>query len=64
MSYTSRSLPQVLTTKMKKRSSKTGTMWHFLKLEGQQLYIDKKVYSIGQCDKILGILASMVEQKA
>ena len=42
----------------------TGTMWHFLKLEGQQLYIDKKVYSIGQCDKILGILASMVEQKA
>ena len=42
----------------------TGTMWQFLKLEGQQLYIDKAVYSIGQCDKILGILASMVEQKA
>ena len=42
----------------------TGTVWQFLKLEGQQLYIDKEVYSIGQCDKILGILSSMVEQKA
>ena len=42
----------------------TGTMWQFLKLEAQQLYIDSAIYSIGQCDKILGILASMVEQKA
>ncbi|MDE0424038.1 MAG: hypothetical protein OXI24_09360 [Candidatus Poribacteria bacterium] len=42
----------------------TGTMWHFLKLEAQQLQIDSAVYSIGQCDKILGILASMVEQNA
>ena len=41
----------------------TGTMWQFLKLEGQQLYIDKEVYSIGQCDKILGILTSMVKQQ-
>ena len=41
----------------------TGTVWQFLKLEGQQLYIDKAVYSIGQCDKILGILVSMVEQR-
>ena len=41
----------------------TGTMWQFLKLEAQRLYIDRAVYSIGQCDKILGILASMVEQK-
>ncbi len=41
----------------------TGTMWQFLKMEGQQLYIDKEVYAIGQCDKILGILASMVEQE-
>ncbi|MDE0686373.1 MAG: hypothetical protein OXI63_25900 [Candidatus Poribacteria bacterium] len=41
----------------------TGTMWQFLKLEAQKLYIDKAVYSIGQCDKILGILSSMVEQK-
>ena len=42
----------------------TGTVWQFLKLEGQKLYIDSAIYSIGQCDKILGILASMVEQKA
>ena len=41
----------------------TGTMWQFLKLETQKLYIDRAVYSIGQCDKILGILSSMVEQK-
>lgn len=41
----------------------TGTVWQFLKLEEQKLYIDRAVYSIGQCDKILGILASMVEQK-
>ena len=42
----------------------TGTMWQFLKLEAQRLYIDSAIYSIGQCDKILGILSSMVEQKA
>ena len=42
----------------------TGTVWQFLKLEAQKLYIDKAIYSIGQCDKILGILSSMVEQKA
>ena len=42
----------------------TGTMWQFLKLEAQRLQIDSAVYSIGQCDKILGILASMVNQKA
>ena len=41
----------------------TGTMWQFLKLEAQKLFIDRAVYSIGQCDKILGILSSMVEQK-
>jgi len=41
----------------------TGTVWQFLKLEAQKLYIDRTVYSIGQCDKILGILSSMVEQK-
>ena len=42
----------------------TGTVWQFLKLEGKHLQIDKTVYAIGQCDKILGILSSMVEQKA
>ena len=42
----------------------TGTMWQFLKLKAQKLYIDSAVYSIGQCDKVLGILSSMVKQKA
>ena len=44
--------------------STTGADWRFLKLEGQQLHIDTEFYSIHGCDKILGILASMVEQKA
>lgn len=44
-------------------ASTTGTVWQFLKLEGQQLYIDRAPYSIGQCDKILGVLVSMVEQQ-
>ena len=42
----------------------TGTEWLFLKLEGQKLHIDMIGYHITQCDKILGILSSMVEQKA
>lgn len=41
----------------------SGINWHFLKLEGQRLHIDLALYQITQCDKILGILASMVEQK-
>ncbi len=41
----------------------SGTDWRFLKLEGQKLHIDRSLYSIGQCDKILGILSSMVKQK-
>ena len=41
----------------------SGTEWRFLKLEGVRLHIDRAVYPIAQCDKILGILASMVEQK-
>ena len=45
-------------------ASTTGTVWQFLKLEGQQLYIDKEPYSIRECAKILGILTSMVEQQA
>ena len=45
-------------------ASTTGTEWQFLKLEGQKLHIDMAVYTIAQCDKILGILASMVDQKA
>ena len=42
----------------------SGTDWLFLKLVGQRLHIDMAVYTIAQCDKILGILSSMVEQKA
>ncbi len=42
----------------------SGREWRFLKLEGKKLYIDMAVYQISQCDKILGILASMVKQKA
>ena len=42
----------------------SGTDWLFLKLEGEKLYIDMAIYTIAQCDKILGILASMVDQKA
>ena len=45
-------------------ASTTGTEWQFLKLEGQKLHIDMAVYTIAQCDKILGILSSMVDQKA
>ena len=42
----------------------TGTEWKFFKLEEKCLHIDMAIYSIAQCDKILGILSSMVEQKA
>ena len=42
----------------------TGTEWQFLKLEEKCLHIDMTIYSIVQCDKILGILSSMVKQKA
>ena len=42
----------------------TGTEWQFLKLEEKCLHIDMTIYSIVQCDKILGILSSMVNQKA
>ena len=41
----------------------SGTEWRFLKLEDQKLHIDMSVYQIAQCEKILGILASMVKQK-
>ena len=42
----------------------SGTEWFFLKLEGQTLSIDLGVYPIERCDKILGILTSMVSQAA
>ena len=42
----------------------SGIDWIFLKLEGKKLQLDMAAYQIAQCDKILGILASMVAQKA
>ena len=42
----------------------TGINWLFLKLEGKQLHIDMSAYMLERCDKILGILASMVSQNA
>lgn len=42
----------------------SGADWRFLKLEGKKLHIDMAVYQIERCDKVLGILASMVKQKA
>ncbi len=42
----------------------TGVLWRFLKLEGKKLHIDMTVHSIDRCDMVLGILTSMVAQKA
>ena len=42
----------------------TGIDWQFLKLRERELHIALEVYPIRQYEKILGILASMVEQKA
>ena len=45
-------------------ASTTGVEWLFLKLQGKCLHIDMTTYTIERCDRILGILASMVAQKA
>ena len=42
----------------------TGTEWQFLRLSEKRLQIDMEIYPIQQCDKILGILSSMVNQEA
>ena len=42
----------------------SGIDWVFLKLEGKKLQLDMAAYQIAQCDRILGVLASMVAQKA
>jgi hypothetical protein len=42
----------------------TGVLWRFLRLEEQKLRIDMVPYQIERCDKVLGILAGMVAQKA
>ena len=45
-------------------ASTTGIDWLFLKLEGKCLHIDMAAYTLERCDRILGILSSMVAQKA
>ncbi len=42
----------------------TGTEWQFLKLSGKKLQIDIDIYPIQQCDKIFGILSSMINREA
>ena len=42
----------------------SGIDWLFLKLAGQTLSIDLTAYQLERCDRILGILASMVSQQA
>jgi len=41
----------------------TGSIWQFLKLEGQTLSIDLSEYYLKDVDKILGILASGISQE-
>ncbi len=45
-------------------ASTTGVEWLFLKLHGKCLQLDMSTYTIERCDRILGILSSMVAQKA
>ena len=45
-------------------ASTTGVEWLFLKLDGKNLQLDMSTYTIDRCDRILGILSSMVSQKA
>ncbi len=45
-------------------ASTTGIDWVFLKLEEKHLHIDMTSYTLERCDRILGILSSMVAQKA
>ena len=42
----------------------SGTDWIFLKLEGKTLHIDMRIYTLERCDRLLGILASMVKLEA
>lgn len=45
-------------------ASTTGVDWQSLKLQENNLHIDMSTYTIERCDRILGILSSMVAQKA
>ena len=42
----------------------SGTEWLFLKLVDKTLHIDMRIYTLERCDRILGVLASMVKQEA
>ena len=44
--------------------STTGLAWKFMKLTDKRFSIDRQNYAIRECDKILGILASMVAQQS
>ena len=45
-------------------ASTTGIDWQFFKLEEKCLHIDMATYTLERCDRLLGILSSMVAQKA
>jgi hypothetical protein len=38
----------------------TGSVWHFLKLEQNRIYIDKQTYFIDSLDLLLGVLYKIV----
>jgi len=42
----------------------SGNIWKFLKLKDNEIYFDLDDYGIKEVQKIIGILSSMVEQKA
>ena len=42
----------------------SGTDWLFLKLTETYLHVDLTIYPITQCDRIFGILTSMIAQEA
>jgi transketolase C-terminal domain/subunit len=39
----------------------TGSLWKFLKLENQTIYVDMREYYLVNVGKILGILLSMIQ---
>ncbi len=41
----------------------TGSVWRFLKLEDDKIYIDKKEYFIESLEQILGILSQIVSEE-
>ncbi len=43
--------------------STTGVEWLFLNLQENRLQLDMSTYTIERCDRLLGILSSMVAQK-